>query len=86
MRERAVADGWTGRDGTAVLTTLRDGDGVPAGVYKVTVTRTPGGGYYDGVGEPRTVLPTRFGNKDTSGLTTRVVGGKNELIIEMTSR
>jgi hypothetical protein len=86
MKERAVADGLTGADGVAVLTTLRDGDGVPAGEYRVTVTRSSRGGYYDGEPGERTTLPAKYASKETSGLATRVVAGINELLIEMTSK
>lgn len=86
LKERAVADGLTGEDGTAVLTTVRAGDGVPAGDYRVTVVRSPTGEYSDGEPGERSVLPAKYMKKDTSGLTARVVAGKNEIVIDLPAK
>jgi hypothetical protein len=86
MREREIADGLTGADGTVVLSTVKDRDGVPVGEYKVTVFKSKTGGYYDGEVEEKSVLPAKYAKKDTSGLTTRVVAGNNEIVIELTAK
>jgi hypothetical protein len=86
MQERDVADGLTGTDGTVVLSTAKDRDGVPVGEYKVTVFKSKTGGYYDGEVEEKSVLPAKYAKKDTSGLTTRVVAGKNEIVVELTAK
>jgi hypothetical protein len=71
-RPRAVV----GPDGTFVLGTYRKDDGAPAGEYHVTVQWFAKAAPHD---VPRNVLPPRYAGPETSGLTVRIQGGKNQL-------
>jgi predicted phosphodiesterase len=83
-RERAVADGLTGADGAVTLSTLSANDGVPAGEYRVTVTKSATGGYHDAEERgAKSLLPERYADKDTSGLTAVVVAGRNEIALDL---
>lgn len=83
LRERDIADGLTGADGTVILSTLQKQDGVPAGDYRVTVYKLASGTYYDGPVNAPSVLPAKYVNKETSGLTARIVAGENRIDIAL---
>jgi len=64
-------------DGNFTLTTITAGDGAPAGDYRVTVELwlTKGRGDEG----PKSQLPAKFANPDSSGLKATVVEGPNQL-------
>lgn len=79
-------------------TTLKTGDGVPVGSHKVAVSATedavsavdanpgagkaPGAGYMTG----KSLIPARYNNPDTSGLTVEVKSGENVLDLQLDSK
>ena len=72
--------GHVDQQGRFRLTTYADGDGAPAGEYRVTVqwflaTRARGGDEYRSVN----YLPARYGRAETSGLRATVTPGANDL-------
>lgn len=74
LHPRAVVGG----NGSFQLGTYAEGDGAPAGEYRVTIVWTPvteiGGEAYS---SPN-VLPSRYSNPATSPLTIKVIAGNNE--------
>ena len=72
----------TDSEGRVVLSTVKSGDGVPAGEYRVSVFQTKTGGYYDGEVGEKSQLPEKYASHETSGLVTRVVAGRNLIEIE----
>lgn len=68
--------GTTGEDGSFTLSTYGAADGAPEGDYKVTVeqwlTTNPDIG-------PESKLPKKYAKPEESGLTAKVISGKNEI-------
>jgi hypothetical protein len=90
------ADGTTDADGKFSLTTFRPDDGAVPGHYHVTVTKAqaptrhgaanappvfrPGGG----APHPRWLIPQKYANLATSGLTADVAdGGSEQIVVEL---
>jgi len=70
-------------DGSFTLTTHTEGDGAPAGDYRVTVEQWLAGARADD--PPANRLPAKFANPTTSGLTATIAVGTTELkAIEIT--
>jgi hypothetical protein len=70
-------------DGSFTLTTNTEGDGAPAGDYRVTVEQWLAGARPDD--PPANRLPAKFANPTTSGLTATIAAGTTELqAIEIT--
>lgn len=70
-------------DGTYTLTTHTEGDGAPAGEYRVTVEQWLAGARADD--PPANRLPAKYADPNTSGLTATVAPGSTELkAIEIT--
>jgi hypothetical protein len=71
-----------GPDGRFALGTYGTDDGAPAGEYKVSIVwnapPTPQE-IRDDRYRPRNLLPARYANPDTSGLTVRIAAGDNRL-------
>ena len=79
-------------------TTHKTGDGVPVGAHKVAVAATedaasavvanpgegkgPGANYMSG----KSLLPAKYNNPETSGLTAEVKGGENVLEFNLASK
>jgi len=82
-KERNVADGLTDKEGRVVLSTLKSGDGVPAGEYRVSLFQTKNGGYRDGEVDEKSQLPEKYASHETSSITVRVVAGKNQFDIDL---
>ena len=82
-KERNVADGLTDSEGRVVLSTVKSGDGVPAGEYRVSVFQSKNGGYHDGEVGEKSQLPEKYASHETSGLVARVVAGRNSIEIEL---
>ena len=88
------ASAMTGKDGKFVVTTLNYGDGMYPGEYQIIVTKTTGTGGESSsedrgrARDDRQIvqhLPSKYGKKDTSGLTVSISpqGNKNiELKLE----
>ncbi len=70
------ASGRLQSDGTFVLTTLKDGDGVVAGQHRVTVTDT-------GVKSSKDVLANKWASAAASGLTAEVDPDHTEFTFEL---
>lgn len=71
---------WSDKDGHFELTTLQSRDGAPAGHYAVTVELrelVPDGD--EQVRNGRSLLPDRYRDPKTSGLSFAVQSGKNEI-------
>ena len=64
-------------DGTFVLGTYEKGDGAPPGEYTVTVQWLQRRNGAEGM--PSNVLPEKYANPKTSGLTVKITAGKNDL-------
>jgi hypothetical protein len=73
IRPRGVAD----EDGNFKIGTNRPDDGAPPGAYAVTFhwSEKPGGGDQEG----KSLLPPRYLNPETSGISVQVLKGKNVL-------
>jgi hypothetical protein len=70
-------------DGSFTLTTQTEGDGAPAGEYRVTVEQWLAGSRPDD--PPVNKLPARYARPETSGLTATIAPGTSELkAIEIT--
>lgn len=86
--------GWIEEDGTFTLGTFREFDGAVLGHHKVAVTaasKTPAGPPnfdHDGPvgGWPRSPIPVRYSNPESSGLSFEVRPGTNQFNIELTSK
>lgn len=86
--------GWIEDDGTYTLGTFREFDGAVLGHHKVAVTaasKTPTGPPNfdrDGPagGWPRSPIPVRYSNPESSGLAFEVRPGTNQFHIELTSK
>jgi len=78
--------------------TYEPGDGAPVGTHQVAIQATSAGGSavtsdpgdsgpadlsYMGGGE--SLIPKKYGNPETSGLTAEVVAGENQLSFALTS-
>jgi hypothetical protein len=76
------ADGFTGADGAAVLSTYTANDGVPVGEYVVTVEwRKP---LYDEAGKPGpNHLPAVYARRDTTPLRAAVKRGANTIDLNL---
>jgi hypothetical protein len=88
--------GETGPDGRFRLTTFKEGDGVVPGTQRVAVRKVevidrskPGFDYSTSSEVPpppeeRWLIPRRYGNVATSGLTVEVAeGAKNDFVLEL---
>jgi hypothetical protein len=82
-RRGARGDGMTEADGSFVISALTPGDGLPAGKYAVTVTLRKPLFTPEGKRGPN-LLPAKYADPATSGLTAEVKEGANELKIELT--
>ena len=73
MTDTFMADGRINPDGTFTLSSLKPGDGLPPGTYKVTV------GWTENDANERTVhrVDPLFGDTKTTTLSAEVVKGKN---------
>lgn len=88
------SSGWIEADGSYTLGTFREFDGAVLGHHKVAVTaasKTPTGppdfdrdGPPDGW--PRSPIPARYSNPDSSGVACDVRPGTNEFHIELTTK
>lgn len=86
--------GWIDEDGTYTVGTLREFDGAVVGRHKVSVTaasKAPTGPPdfdRDGParGWPRSPIPARYSNPDSSGLGFEVRPGANRFHIELTTK
>ena len=87
------ASAMTDQNGRFVVTTLNYGDGIHPGEYQIIVTKTTGTGGdlspeesgRGGSGDDRQMvnhLPSKYGNKDTSGLTVSI-SSKGDRNIEL---
>lgn len=80
-------------------TTFQPGDGVPVGAHKVAVSATeaaagvvvdnpgdtkgpPKGDYMSG----KSLIPTKYNNPETSGLTAEIKSGENTITLKLTSK
>lgn len=87
------ASGWIKDDGSFTLGTSKQADGASVGPHKVTVTaatKTPTGPPdfdHDRSprGWPRSPIPTRYSNPESSGLEFDVVPGTNQFAIDLTN-
>ncbi len=66
-------------DGTFTLTTFIDGDGAPAGEYRVTVEQWLAGTRADD--PPANRLPAKYAKPESSGLVAKVGPGTTELAV-----
>ena len=78
-----------------MLSTFESGDGALAGNYRVTITKMEGSGgpqlseddpNYKGAGEEgemKNVLPEKYANAETSGLTATVTEGNNNFDFQL---
>jgi hypothetical protein len=82
-RRARRGDGMTEADGSFVISALKPGDGLPAGKYAVTVTlRRP---RFTPAGRPGpNLLPAKYADAKTGGLTAEVKEGVNEVKLELT--
>lgn len=86
--------GWIEEDGSYTLGTFREFDGAVLGPHKVAVTaasKTPiGPPDFDRDGPvggwPRSPIPVRYSNPESSGLAFEVRPGVNQFHIELTSK
>jgi hypothetical protein len=74
LRPLATAD----QDGSFALSTYEDGDGAPAGEYQISVEWRRLA-TVDDEKPPPNLLPMKYANPKTSGLTVRVTEGENVL-------
>jgi hypothetical protein len=92
------ATGRTDAEGKFILTTFEQGDGAVPGKYKVAVSKViaPAGlvdkhaapvmrnARAPAAPQPRWLIPKRYGNAETSGLTAEVAeGGSGEIVLEL---
>jgi hypothetical protein len=70
------AHGTIQSDGTFVLTTFKDGDGVVAGHHRVAVTET-------GIKSPKDALARKYGFVESSGLTADVDAEHTEFTFDL---
>jgi hypothetical protein len=87
------ANGQIQPDGTFVLSTYAEGDGAVVGKHVVTVVcveqvQSATGSVDDvALGQHRSLIPTRYGEISTSGLTFEVEAGKDNVMnLELTLR
>jgi hypothetical protein len=73
--------GHVDEQGNFRLTTWKEGDGAPAGEYRVTVQwfRTVRDPRDPELLTPRNILPSQYSQAETSGLTASITKGSNEL-------
>ena len=72
-------------DGTYVMSSAGDEDGVPAGKYKVVIIGTASGGGYnpDGPPEPeKPIINSKYESTETSGLEVEVPGGNYDFELD----
>jgi hypothetical protein len=76
-------------DGTFELSTYEDGDGAVVGPATLSVTATiddPNAGKIEGRHQPvKFIIPEKFGDRDTSGLSYEVMSDENFLRIKLAS-
>ena len=77
-----LAKGIIANDGTFQLSTYRDGDGAVVGAAKISVSATvkASGKKADRYPNLRWVIPEKFGNADTAGLTCEVMPGQENVL------
>ena len=75
-----MADGRIQPDGTYTLSSLKPGDGLPAGTYKVTISGTA----YDENDRRIEHVHPKFSNPETSELTAEVTRGQNQFNFTVT--
>jgi hypothetical protein len=84
----------TGPDGTFTLTTFQPGDGAAPGKYQIAVTKAQDAGpgaksavpvFRPGAApHPRWLIPPKYGNPATSGLTAEVTeADAKEIVVEL---
>lgn len=79
------ANGVIGADGTFELTTENPGDGAAVGTHTVSVvSMSPGSGGPEGP-RGKLLVPEKYTNDLTSGLTIEVKPGENNVKLELTS-
>ena len=82
-RDAVRAVGKVDEQGSFALTTFKDGDGAPAGDYRVTVVWYLARPARPGTASDETVtanyLPAKYANVETSGLSVTVKQGANDL-------
>jgi hypothetical protein len=69
----------TKEDGSFVAWTYVQGDGVPAGSYKVTLIRNSVAVSKDTIVAKPNDLPAKYSMRDSTDLSVKIVAGKNEL-------
>ncbi len=69
----------SGADGQFVIWTYAEGDGAPAGTYKVTAVHHEVGVSKDTVVAKPNDLPAKYSKRDTTDLEITIAPGKNEL-------
>jgi hypothetical protein len=92
--EGRSGSGWIEEDGSFTIGTFRKADGAVIGPHKVAVTaaaKTPTGPPdfdRDGptTGWPRSPIPARYSNPESSGLTFEVQPGANRFQIDLTAK
>ena len=75
-----MAEGRIQSDGSYTLSSLKPGDGLPAGSYRVTISSMEMGDNY----QPIYYVDPKFSNSATSGLTADVAKGKNRFDFTVT--
>lgn len=73
--------GEIGPDGSFQLSTLGQNDGAPPGKYRVVIT--PPGSSDPERPPPKSQIPTKYHNFDTSGLTAEIKPGRNTIELEV---
>jgi hypothetical protein len=73
--------GEIGPDGTFQLSTLGQNDGAPPGKYRVVIT--PPGSSDPERPPPKSQIPAKYFNFDTSGLTAEIKPGRNTIELEV---
>jgi hypothetical protein len=86
---RPNASGAIQSDGSYTLQTREPGDGAQLGDYKVSVTDIDPEAYNTALpGEapklPKSAIPQKYENPETSGITQKVVSGSNKVDITLT--
>ena len=75
-----MADGAIRPDGTYTLSSLKPGDGLPAGTYRVSISGTQ----YDENDRRIEHVDPKFANPETSGLTAEVARGQSQFDFTVT--
>lgn len=69
----------TAADGTFTVSTYKEGDGAPAGKYKVTLVRNEVAVSRDTLVAKPNDLPTKVSRRDTTDIEVEIVAGTNSL-------